>query len=82
MKSCAVNKDNLNGQVVRVIGKTAVGSRDLIVSVDSKFEIVRNMEKILKDAVKTNKVEGREEVEESEAPVNSESSTEDALEKV
>ena len=81
MKSCAVNKDNLNGQVVRVIGKTAVGSRDLIVSVDSKFEIVRNMEKILKDAVKTNKVEGREE-EESEAPVNSESSSEDALEKV
>ena len=81
MKSFAVNKDNLNGQVVRVIGKTAVGSRDLIVSVDSKFEIVRNMEKILKDAVKTNKVEGREE-EESEAPVNSESSSEDALEKV
>ena len=78
-----MNKDNLNGQVVRVIGKTAVGSRDLIVSVDSKFEIVRNMEKILKDAVKTNKVEGREEEEEeSEAPVNSESSSEDALEKV
>ena len=53
----------MNGQVVRGIGKTAVGSRDLIASVDSKFEIVRNMEKILKDAVKSSKVEGREEAE-------------------
>ena len=45
----------MNGQVVRTIGKTAVGSIDLIRSVDSKFEIVRSVEKILKDAVSTSK---------------------------
>lgn len=47
-----VNKDNLNGQVVRTIGKTAVGSVNLIKSVDSKFEIVRNVREKLTEAVK------------------------------
>lgn len=42
---------NVNGQVVRTIGETAVGSIDLIRSVDSKFEIVRSVEKVLKEAV-------------------------------
>lgn len=49
------NQNNVNGQVVRTIGKTAVGSIDLIRSVDSKFEIVRSVEKILKEAVSTSK---------------------------
>jgi hypothetical protein len=45
----------VNGQVVRTIGKTAVGSIDLIRSVDSKFEIVRSVEKVLKEAVSNSK---------------------------
>ena len=45
----------MNGQVVRTIGKTTVGSIDLMKSVDSKFEIVRSVEKALKEAVKSNK---------------------------
>lgn len=40
---------------MRTIGKTAVGSIDLIRSVDSKFEIIRSVEKILKDAVSSSK---------------------------
>jgi hypothetical protein len=45
----------VNGQVVRTIGKTTVGSIDLMKSVDSKFEIVRSVEKALKEAVSTSK---------------------------
>ena len=45
----------MNGQVVRTIGKTTVGSIDLMKSVDSKFEIVRSVEKALKEAVSSNK---------------------------
>ena len=60
------NKNGLNGQVVRTIGKTAVGSIDLMIKVDSKFEIVRSMEKILKEAVSANRTDEDEEwVEES-----------------
>jgi hypothetical protein len=40
---------------VRTIGKTAVGSIDLMRSVDSKFEIVRSVEKVLKEAVSNSK---------------------------
>ena len=49
------NKNDVNGQVVRTIGKTTVGSIDLMKSVDSKFEIVRSVEKALKEAVSTSK---------------------------
>ena len=37
---------------MRTIGKTAVGSVNLIKSVDSKFEIVRNVREKLTEAVK------------------------------
>ena len=47
-----MNQDNLNGKVVRTIGKTAVGSVNLIKSVDNKFEIVRNVREKLQEAVK------------------------------
>lgn len=76
---------------MRTIGNAAVGSRDLIVSVDSKFEIVRSMEKILKDAVNTNKLEDKTEdsMKTSELPPTSSSTTtiivdknEDMLEKI
>lgn len=43
----------MNGKVIRGIGKTATGSIEMIKSVDSKFDIIRNMEKILKEAVNT-----------------------------
>jgi hypothetical protein len=46
-------KDNVNGKALRGIGKTATGSIKMIKNVDSKYDIVRNMEKILKEAVKT-----------------------------
>ena len=65
-------KDDINGKVVRSIGKTAVGSLDLMISVDSKFDIIRNMEKILKDAAKikmTDEKEVAKEVVKKEAPV-------------
>ena len=57
---------------MRSIGKTAVGSLDLMISVDSKFDIIRNMEKILKDAAKIKMTDEKEVVKEvvkKEAPV-------------
>lgn len=53
----------MSGKVLRGIGKTATGSIAMIKNVDSKYDIVRNMKKILKEAVdpahiKTTKEEG------------------------
>jgi hypothetical protein len=50
-------KDGVNGKVLRGIGKTATGSIKMIQNADSKYDIVRNMEKILKEAVKTAPIE-------------------------
>lgn len=47
----------MNGKVLRGIGKTATGSIAMIKNVDSKYDIVRNMEKILKEAVKPAHIE-------------------------
>ena len=61
-----MNQDNLNGKVVRTIGKTAVGSVNLIKSVDSKFEIVRNVREKLQEAVKGSPKKSKKNIAEEE----------------
>jgi hypothetical protein len=53
--------------MIRDIGQTAEGSIHLVKTVDSKFDVVRNIEKILKDAVDgSNKIYRKEGEKEGE----------------